>query len=303
MDLNSNIYPNNNPHGLKDCGVVFTDRDHSYILDGEPLSGITGVISKHLFSNKYSGIPKSVLEAAKERGTRIHNELSRYDRFGECETDAQRSYKELGLNVIADEYLVTDFDNYATAIDKVAIINDEIWIGDVKTTYTLDEDYVGWQLSICKYLFELVNPDLEVKGMFAVHVKDDVATFVEIKGKDINEAQKLLKSDVSGQKYQNYEIATVENKEALALVAKITELTAIAKEIKEAEKQMRDQLSVEFEKLNVKKWETDSFLISKTADYTRTTFDSAKFKKLHPDMVSDFEKETKVKGGLKIKLK
>src|SRR5699024_9244658 len=182
-------------------------------------------------------------------------------------------------------------------------IDGDIWLGDVKTTYILDEDYVGWQLSICKLLFEKVNPNLEVKGLFAVHIKDDTATFVEIEAKDTNEVRKLLKNDAKGLNYQNYEVSTVESGKALALVQQIADLTQMAKEIKQAEKNMRETLAVEFEKLDVKKWETDSFVISKRKDYVRKSFDSKKFKELCPDEVYAYEKETVVKGGIKIKLK
>ena len=75
-----------------------------------------------------------------------------YDMIGEAKTEEVKWYAEMkeneGFEVIDSEYLVTDGTHFASAIDKVIRRNGKVCLGDVKTTYELDKDYISWQLSI-----------------------------------------------------------------------------------------------------------------------------------------------------------
>ena len=52
---------------LVKSGVVFDSEHHTYTLDGKQLSGITSLLDRQLFKDKYSGIPEDTLrKAAKE---------------------------------------------------------------------------------------------------------------------------------------------------------------------------------------------------------------------------------------------
>lgn len=52
--------------------VVFNPDEHTYMLGDKELSGITSVISRQLFPDKYRDVPEYVLRKAAERGTMIH---------------------------------------------------------------------------------------------------------------------------------------------------------------------------------------------------------------------------------------
>ena len=58
--------------------MVFNADEHTYKLGDTYLQGITGLLSKHLFPDKYSNVPEHLLEAAKEKGTRIHDEIEMF---------------------------------------------------------------------------------------------------------------------------------------------------------------------------------------------------------------------------------
>ena len=66
--------------------VTFNEENHTYnmtwVRNGEDcskhLSGITGLLSKHLFPNKYIGVSEDVLMAAAAKGSAIHKALQVY---------------------------------------------------------------------------------------------------------------------------------------------------------------------------------------------------------------------------------
>ena len=60
---------------LKHCEVVFDEERHTYTLNGKPLMGITGILHKYIFPDKYSNIPQAILDRAAERGHEIHRQV------------------------------------------------------------------------------------------------------------------------------------------------------------------------------------------------------------------------------------
>ena len=90
--------------------------------------------------------------------------------------------------------------NFASPID---IVTSDLYLCDIKTTYALDEDYCSWQLSIYAYLFEVQNPDLQVKGLRAIWLKGSTAKVVDVDRISIpEEVKKLLDCEIKGEQYQ-----------------------------------------------------------------------------------------------------
>ena len=59
---------------LVKSSVVFSEENHTYFLGEKQLKGITGMISRQLFPNKYRDIPEYILKKAAEKGSRIHGQ-------------------------------------------------------------------------------------------------------------------------------------------------------------------------------------------------------------------------------------
>ena len=55
--------------------VVYNDIDHTYTLGDTTLKGITGMIGRQLFPDKYSNVPEGLLRSAAEKGKAIHAEI------------------------------------------------------------------------------------------------------------------------------------------------------------------------------------------------------------------------------------
>ena len=49
---------------LVKSSVVFSEENHTYFLGEKQLKGITGMISRQLFPNKYKDIPEYILKRA-----------------------------------------------------------------------------------------------------------------------------------------------------------------------------------------------------------------------------------------------
>lgn len=142
---------------LKKSPVRFITDGHRYELEGRELVGVTPVV-KWLFPETYTDIPDEVLQRAAERGTLVHSLCQLADTMGTVEGDEARAYVELmngeGLVSIANEYTVSDCENYASQIDVVCADGS---LCDIKATSKIHIPNVTLQLSIYAYLFELQN--------------------------------------------------------------------------------------------------------------------------------------------------
>lgn len=195
---------------LVKSGVVFDAEPHTYNLDGLSLHGITGMLSRQLFPNKYDGIPEYILKKAAEKGSQVHESIELYDSGFEPaeETLELKNYKrikgEYGLKTLANEYLVSDNSFFASAIDLVFTDKEEnIIFADIKTTRKLDKEYVRWQLSIYAYLFELQNPELKVGKLYALWLRGENFEFTEVERIGADIVKSLMNCEIEGRQFDN----------------------------------------------------------------------------------------------------
>ncbi len=286
--------------------IRFDEAGHTYSTeDGFLLTGVTSVLKSVLFSDKYVGVPEDVLRRAAEYGTKVHAACQLYDIMGdESDLPELERYKvikeENGINMIAAEYLVSDGSMIATMID---CIDENGNLYDIKTTYSLDEEYLSWQLSFCARLFELQNPTLKAGKLYAIWLRTDRHKLVEVPRRSDEELDKVIKC------YLNGETLTVKQEETteIARVADIeANIIAFKKQVEalESEKQLvLDRLKSEMEANGLKKIETDRVLVTIVPDSASSTFDSKKFKEDHPDMAASYMKTSSRKGYVKITLR
>lgn len=155
---------------LKQSAVIFNEVGHTYNYLGSSLSGVTSLLHRTLFADKYKGINPAVLAKAADYGHNIHEQIELVDTLGvTSETPAVQAYlqmkADLELTTLANEYLVSDEQYIASSID---IVFDDLTLADIKTTSRLDMEYLSWQLSMYAYLFEMQNPGLKVPRLLAI---------------------------------------------------------------------------------------------------------------------------------------
>lgn len=195
---------------LKKSKVVFYPATHTYVTpDGRMLDGITGMISRQLFSSKYDGVDEETMRNAAERGSFIHSVCELVDSLNiEHESPEAMGYKELkdtyGLRHEESEYLVSDNVHFASCIDKVYRDGESTFtLADIKTTYKLDKEYVRWQLSIYAYLFERQNPGAKVLHLYAIWLRGERHELVEVERIPDDVVVSLMEHEVGGEQFRH----------------------------------------------------------------------------------------------------
>ena len=84
---------------------------------------------------------------------------------------------------------------------------------------------------------------------------------------------------------------------------KITDITIQIKRLKQQESIFRTKLLETMERCGVQKFENDEIIFTYVAPTTRTILDSAKLKKLYPDIAEECSKVSNVLASVRIKVK
>lgn len=86
-------------------------------------------------------------------------------------------------------------------------------------------------------------------------------------------------------------------------IQKITQLIKLKKQMDEQEKQLKQKLVEAMEIYGVKSFETDLIKMTYVASTIRTTIDSTRLKKDHPDIVEQYTKTSPVSASVRVNLK
>lgn len=283
--------------------VEFFEENHCYVTtDGRLLQGITGIISRMLFSDKYSNIPQHILDRAAAYGTKIHSACQANDMFDTSDCIEVENYsrikKDNGLIPADNEYLVSDNERIATMIDNVFRASDNsVHLGDIKTTSVLDIESLSWQLSICAYLFELQNPEINVDKLYGIWLRKDKYKLQEVGRIPNSTILSLIDAYFSGEQFDNplhKEISTP---------LEVEELIAIDEEIAVLDERRKELLSIIQPTIESQQYKDDKVTISWIAPTSSIGFDSAKFKKENPELAERYKKQTAKAGYVKVTYK
>lgn len=305
--------------------VHFDELTHSYFCGDVELVGVTTLMKHQGLSPDYSGISEHVLAHAAARGTAVHQTLEDYDNGvnilqprvvddnegGKLTIDTSKdlaAYRDLGLKVLASEYLVSDNKTVASSIDKVLETDEEdtVDLGDVKTTSTLHNDALEWQLSVYAFLFELQNKGLKVRNLYGIHVRDGKARMQQVRRIDSDIIKKLIKCEAKGEKFEAEtavpELALVLQAEEIAsLVAdevEIAKFEAAVKTIKERIDERKNRIYTYMLDNNIKELKCVGGSYKLKAPTTRAGLNTSLFKAEHPDLAEKYAISSIVKGSV-----
>lgn len=292
---------------LNQSPVIFNELDHTYTLDDISLNGVTSILNRQLFADKYSGISDEVLNKAAEYGKGVHESIELYDSLGIGEDeDAVKSYIKLcqkeGLTRLDNEYLISDNDYVASSID---VVFDDCSLADIKTTSHLDEEYVSWQLSIYAYLFEKQNPDLQANRLLAIWIpkaRYGKPKVVEVSRKPVSEVIRLIEADKAGQQYVPSVASTTEITIANDVVQEVIRIERELKELKDKQTELREGLLKQMQDHNIKSFKTDGLSLTRKLATTKTSLDSKMLQEKYPEIYNECLKTSEVKESLLIKI-
>lgn len=290
---------------LNDCPVRFDAELHTYTApDGRQLRGITGLLHDKLFPDTYKGVDAETLRRAADRGKAIHQMIEDWDEIGTyVDDDNLSAYIDVcsksGLVHHCSEYLVSDLDMYASCIDKVYRVDDGTCdIADIKTTYTLDKEYVSWQLSIYAYLLENENPHVKVRSLYAIHIRDGKGKLVEVQRKDVEVVKELL----YGGDIPEYNPYTMPSKYR-DMEDEIVRAAHLAKHYTDRVNELKAQLLADMERVKASRWESDRVQIVRREGSVRKQFDAKKFEKEYSALYEKYIMEVSSKSSITIKIK
>lgn len=292
--------------------VTFIEESHQYFIGKKELKGVTGTLIKKAFPDTYKNIPESVLIKAAERGGLIHNTFETFCSIFDADlkqypnpTEELLAFHSMlvayDLHYVASEYLVTDGENFASAIDGIFSDSEgNIYLVDYKTTATLHYDNVSLQLSIYAKWFEEQNPDLKVKEIVCMWFKNGQSKFQPLPRVADWQIDDLINAYLADDAEYQYKVEVPEQFSALEQEYRL--ITARMDALKIKQDDLKEQMMKMMEANKQKSIKTNIGSYSYVESTTKKTLDMKLFKEKYPNA---YEKLTKVsisKPSIRIKL-
>lgn len=300
----------------QNTNVFFDEVSHSYInQDGELLIGVTSLMKKNGLGADYSGIPEATLKKAAEEGTALHKEIESFE-LGEAvlESPLIVQYKKLGLKCVAVEYLVTDDTTVASSIDGVyeGSKKNTVVLVDFKSTAKIHKHALEAQLSIYRVLFERQNPKLKVEGLFVLHLDKktrQIKGFYPVNDLGTEWVDELIACEREGRVFvdtteqpeASLVLSDEEISDAIAKAAKVDELKAAVKVLEDGLKSYYDKVRDYMLANNLTEMVAPGGKFVLKSAYERTSIDTAKMKKIAPELYTQCSKTSLVAASVSFK--
>jgi hypothetical protein len=290
---------------LKQSPVRFDNEAHRYFLGSVELQGITGMINRQLFPNKYASVPEEMLRKAAEKGSNVHTDCQMIDLLGGIPSTLEgaayiKLKNEYNISDLENEYLVSDDEHFATCIDKV---DSDLNLYDFKTTYKLDKEYLSWQLSINKYLFGL-QTGLQAKNLYAIWLRGEEATLISIEEKSLENVLSLLEAEIKGETYNcPGEAQSAQISQLFDLEQAIIRIKQEADFYEAQKKGLLSGIEQQMIKADTKKIETETLIITRVLPTQSISIDTNRMKKEQPDICKKYEKISERAGYIKLTIK
>lgn len=288
--------------------VEFNPTAHTYTYKGVSLQGITGMLGRQLFPDKYKSVPDYILKKAADKGHDIHQSCEMVDVTGIDDGSVEvnnylKLCKDNELVHEESEYIVSDLNHFASCIDKVYKgKNGEYHLADIKTTYKLDEEYVSWQLSVYAYLFKLVNPNAKIGKLYAIYLRGEESKLVEVPLIPEGVIIDLLTCEVEGIQFINPYKQVVTGctlpDKWKAMEESIKNIDAQCAYWTQQRKELMEGVQKEMVLAGVYSWEGDTISFTRKKESIRKSFDTRRFQKDYPQLYKEYITETPIKGSL-----
>jgi hypothetical protein len=169
--------------------LEYDDDTHTYLVDGVIVPSVTQVL-KVKFGGMYESVAPEVLRKAGERGTAVHKSIEdyctkgidlgttevRHFRFLKNYYDLKPVKNEIPIIVCKDDIPVT-----AGRLDMILDIGGDRAVADIKTTSTLNKEYLAYQLNLYRLGVLQCYPDLgTITKLYGIHIREDKRKLVEI---------------------------------------------------------------------------------------------------------------------------
>ena len=302
---------------LRQSPVIFNEEDHTYLLGDKYLKGVTGTLVRRAYPHTYDtpvgmteDVWKEKLRNAAANGTSIHQAIELYEDLGvESDMPELQNYiavkKNNGFINLATEYIVSDEEMYASAIDHVWYHEESkgIFLIDIKRTSEVHYPDVTCQLSIYKRFFEMQNPELTVAGIAVLWLRNENVEFRLLKPLADEVIDALIEADIKDETFDiqmHYGELPARFADAEDTIAR---LDAEIKEKKAQYDKLTKGLLELMDRYGVQKFTGSKIQLTVTKPTKREGFDKEAFKFDHPEMYEQYKTYTDVKSSLRITIK
>ena len=171
---------------IKGHTLEYIDETHTYLVDGVIKPSITQIL-KVKFGKKYDSVDEATLQRASELGTATHKAIEDYCKLGiEDNSKELKNFKflknQFKFEVINNEIPIILFvDNEPVACGRLDLVlfDKVLCLGDIKRTYTLDKEYLAYQLNLYRIGYQQCYGE-EIKGLKGLHLREDVRKYVDL---------------------------------------------------------------------------------------------------------------------------
>ncbi len=290
-------------------GIIFDSINHRYFKDGNEKPSVSNIISWY-FNEDLSNIPPEILKAAQDRGTDIHLLVDNILSGEDFETTYAYEYKSFETlkkkhKIKADtiEQIVYGFTpngDYCGTLDLFD--NKSKILYDIKTTY--EKHIEKWTAQTNLYRYALEQSGKQVKAIKIIYLPKENNTnkpeVIDLEILSNSKVEEIVKCFYTKQRpTQIVELESLPQERIKQLSLAFETISRIQSEIEN----MKAQIKEEMEKRNIESFKCDTFTITIKKEYTRTSFDSKKFKDDFPEIWEKYKKESVVKSSINIDFK
>lgn len=160
--------------------LQFFDKGHVYMLDGERIPCVSD-LCRFLHREIYKDAPVWQLDAAADRGTKVHAATETLDRAGRAEIEDEYLPYLQAYALFQQEHEVTweliehpDYHpvhRYAGTIDRYGMVDGYRTLLDIKTTYRVYKPLCSASLNLYRMMLEARQKAVE--RLLILHLKKD----------------------------------------------------------------------------------------------------------------------------------
>lgn len=298
--------------------IEFEPDKHEYTVNGKKAKiSVTALIGKQITKDEYINVDPAILQRAAQRGTDVHADLEYFVREGttprtqEC-INFQKYIKEnnwkienqlcefkLAIqHVLQTPNAIYSFILSGTA-DLICTLNGKRAIIDHKTTSTVHEESVRWQMSLLDYMARKLNGQVINKHRFNYEPAEEFycfhfnkqAEFKPVKVEKISdiEIERLLDAEAKNEEYHPLPLDILtpnQQEQLLELEKKIAGLKLAQEALSKQEQVLKDQMLSAFQvHTDVRKLELPHLSISyvQPSSSQKEEVDLEKLKKEFPE--------------------
>lgn len=173
---------------IRGVELEFIEDVHLYVADGIIVPSVSEILSAR-FGHKYDGVPKDALARAAQRGTEIHAGIEAYVKSdGKDGRNIQevRDFRFLskvyGFKPVKSEVPVILWkDGEPAAAGRLDLVLDYngLCLADIKTTATLDKEYLAYQLNLYAMGYEQSYGE-KVERIVGIHLRNGKRRVVDL---------------------------------------------------------------------------------------------------------------------------